>query len=199
MTTITLKSKIQCSDGACGHSTSAIIDPATFQLTHIVVNDTELHSNPTRLVPIKTIKSASDDQITLSCSRNDLAAMQVFVSTGYVAVSKSNKKGKTAASATPVAGDDPIADPVQEEHVPEGAVDIHGDTQIQATDDSLGKLDGFVVDLDSGAISHLISKEGHLWRTKDLAIPVSDIESIIGDVVYLKLSKSEAESLPPLQ
>ena len=197
MTNLDLKAKVQCSDGACGHSTSAIMLPAIFQLTHIVVNDTQLHSNPTRLVPIKTIKSTSDDQITLSCSRSDLEAMQPFVSTGYVAVSTSNKKA--GASKTDITNDDPEADTVQEEHVPEGAIDIHIDTQIQATDDSLGKLDGFVVDLVSGAISHLISKEGHLWRKKDLAIPAADIDSINGDTVYLKLSKSEAEALPPLQ
>ena len=199
MTTIALNAKIQCSDGACGKSTSAIIHPINFQLTHIVVNDTHLHSDPTRLVPIKYIKSATGDQVTLSCTKSDLAAMKPFVSTGYVEVSASNKKTKAGAPKTSVSSDAPNADPVQDEHIPEGELDIHSGTQIQATDDPIGSLDGFVVELDSGSITHLITKEGHLWRKKDLAIPVSAIESIMSDIVYLKLSKSEAEALPPYE
>jgi len=197
MTNLALKAKVQCSDGVCGHSTSAIIHPIDFQLTHIVVDDTKLHSDPTRLVPIKYISSASDGEVMLSCTKNELAAMKPFVSTDFVGVSTSNNK--TSVSKTPVSSDDPNADAVQEEHIPQGELDIHSGTQIQATDDPVGALDEFVVDLESGAISHLISKEGHLWRKKDLAIPVSDIDSIIGDTVYLKLSKREAEALPPLK
>ena len=163
-----------------------------------MVNDTQLHSDPTRLVPIKTIKSATGDHVTLSCTKSDLAAMKPFVSTGYVEVSASNKKTKAGVSKTSVPSDAPNADAVQDEHIPEGAMDIHSGTQIQATDDPIGSLDEFVVELDSGSITHLITKEGHLWRKKDLAIPVSAIDSIMSDVVYLKLSKSEAEALPSL-
>jgi hypothetical protein len=122
MTNIPLKAKVQCSDGASGHSTSAIIDPTTFQLTHIVVNDTNLHSDPTRLVPLKTIKSVADGEVMLICTKGELAAMKPFVSTGYVGVSTSNKKA--GASKTPVSSVAPDADSVQEEHIPEGVLDI---------------------------------------------------------------------------
>ena len=48
----------------------------------------------------------------------------------------------------------------------------------------------------TGHISHLILMEGHLWGKKEVAIPVSAIDRIEEDTVYLKLDKEAVESLP---
>jgi hypothetical protein len=38
--------------------------------------------------------------------------------------------------------------------------------------------------------------EGHLWGKKEVAIPVSAIDRIEADTVYLKLDKKSIASLP---
>jgi sporulation protein YlmC with PRC-barrel domain len=60
----------------------------------------------------------------------------------------------------------------------------------------VGKVDEFLVDLSDGHITHLVLREGHLWGQKDVTIPVSEIQRIEEDTVYLKLDKHSIEKLP---
>ena len=52
------------------------------------------------------------------------------------------------------------------------------------------------MDPDSGAISNVMMREGHLWGKKDVTIPVSAIEFTDGDTIYLKLDKEAVKALP---
>ena len=58
------------------------------------------------------------------------------------------------------------------------------------------KVDEFLVDLADGHITHLVLREGHLWGQKDVTIPVSEIQRIEKDTVYLRLDKHDVEKLP---
>jgi hypothetical protein len=42
----------------------------------------------------------------------------------------------------------------------------------------------------------VVLREGHLWGKKDVTIPVSEIERITDDAVYLKLGKKVIATLP---
>jgi hypothetical protein len=42
----------------------------------------------------------------------------------------------------------------------------------------------------------LVLREGHLWGKKDVTIPVSEIDRITDDAVYLKLRKKVIATLP---
>jgi hypothetical protein len=57
-------------------------------------------------------------------------------------------------------------------------------------------VDEFLVDSETGHITHLVLREGHLWGKKDVAIPVSGVDHITEDTVYLKLDRHTIESLP---
>ncbi|MEA3337377.1 MAG: hypothetical protein U9R25_15875 [Chloroflexota bacterium] len=103
----------------------------------------------------------------------------------------------TPATAS-LTSDDIDADPVMKENIPEGELDIDSGTDIHATDGHIGPLDEFVVDLDSGKITHLITHEGHLWRKHSLAVSVSAIDYIAGGTVYLKLDKNAVDAFPPM-
>jgi len=39
-------------------------------------------------------------------------------------------------------------------------------------------------------------REGHLWGQKDVTIPVSEIDHLEENTIYLKLNKKEVEALP---
>ena len=47
-------------------------------------------------------------------------------------------------------------------------------------------------------MTHLVMREGHLWGKKDVVIPVSEVDRIEEDTVYLKLSKDEVQALPAI-
>jgi sporulation protein YlmC with PRC-barrel domain len=67
---------------------------------------------------------------------------------------------------------------------------------VEATDGHVGQVDEFLVDPTNEHITHLVLREGHLWGQKDVTIPVSQIDRIEQDVVYLKLDKHGIEKLP---
>jgi sporulation protein YlmC with PRC-barrel domain len=59
-------------------------------------------------------------------------------------------------------------------------------------------VDEFLVDPGSGQITHLALREGHLWGRRDVTIPVSAIDRIEDDIVYLKLDKAAIAALPAI-
>ena len=80
--------------------------------------------------------------------------------------------------------------------IPAGEVVIRRGTSVEATDGAVGKVDEFLVDPEDDSISHLVLREGHLWGKKDVTIPVSEIDKITDEAVYLKLDKETIETLP---
>jgi sporulation protein YlmC with PRC-barrel domain len=69
---------------------------------------------------------------------------------------------------------------------------------VEATDGHVGRVDKFLVDQATGHITHLVLREGHLWGQKDVTAPISQIDHIEEDTVYLKLDKHAIESLPTI-
>jgi len=57
-------------------------------------------------------------------------------------------------------------------------------------------VDEFLVDPKNDIITHLVLREGHLWGKKDVTIPVSEVDRIADDAVYLKLGKEVIATLP---
>ena len=48
----------------------------------------------------------------------------------------------------------------------------------------------------NGRITHLVLRKGHLWAKREVTVPVSHIERIEEDAVYLDLNKHNIETLP---
>jgi hypothetical protein len=42
----------------------------------------------------------------------------------------------------------------------------------------------------------MVVEVGHLWAKKELAVPVSEVDYLFEDTVYLKIAKKEVEALP---
>jgi hypothetical protein len=51
---------------------------------------------------------------------------------------------------------------------------------VRATDGRVGRVDEFLVDPESGNITHLCLRKDHLWGDKLVCIPVSEIDLIEG-------------------
>jgi uncharacterized membrane protein/sporulation protein YlmC with PRC-barrel domain len=73
----------------------------------------------------------------------------------------------------------------------------HG-TRVEATDGHVGKVRELVVDPDSDDITHLMLQEGHAWGEKEVTLPISAINRVDDDTVYLDLDKKAIGLLPSI-
>jgi hypothetical protein len=88
--------------------------------------------------------------------------------------------------------------PLLVEHsVPLGETEVERHEGVHATDGEIGRVEGFVVDRANHQVTHILLQEGHLWGRKEVAIPVSAVDSV-EEGIRLNLTKKQVEELPPL-
>ena len=195
---------VHCADGLCGRSTYVLVDPASNEVTHLVVKENEF-PHEERIVPIETVSDTSSDVILLKCTRDGLAEMEPFIQTeyireemtdmeeyvplGYAGIGPSMLWPITAPDRTHVVA-------VEHKRVPLGELAIQHGAVVQARDGPAGRVDELIVDPKSEHITHLVMHEGHLWGKQRITIPVSKVERIRDGIVRLALSKDEVEALP---
>ena len=121
MTNIPIHAKIECTDGDCGKSTNVIVNPVNHQVTHIVIEDKSLSDNPTRLVPVSKFSSTAQDQVTLSCTKEELAKMPVFIVSNFIQESAPGMAYQSGAAYTfPYVINDTAYASVKERNIPLG-------------------------------------------------------------------------------
>jgi sporulation protein YlmC with PRC-barrel domain len=190
---------VLCAGKSCGRSTSLIINPVNEQVTHLVVSE-RAFPNIERLVPVNKILASTPNSIQLRCSQDDLSNTEAFQETDFIDSGrmKSALPFGVPYQVWPYSMYDAMPTPLEHEHIPAGEVVIHRGTPVKATDGQVGKVDEFLIDPENNSISHLVLREGHLWGKQDITIPVSEINKIAEDAVYLKLDKKAIEALPTI-
>jgi sporulation protein YlmC with PRC-barrel domain len=193
---IPIDAKVQCSDGLGGRSTLVIINPTTKKVTNVVVREGQ-DPHTERLVPVRYVVDADDDLIHLSCSRHKLSEMREFVKTEFVRADIPDYEdvadfGPYMLHAYVV----PKWIATKHQAIPRGELGIRRGARVRTTDGKVGRVDEFVVEPASGDITHLVMRDGHLWEQEAVTIPVSAIERIEANTVFLKLTKEGVEALP---
>ena len=74
---------VHCTDGHCGRSTYLIINPATEQITHLVVKS-KRQSGIERLVSVKLVANTGAEVILLSCSKEEFSKLEPFNQPVYI-------------------------------------------------------------------------------------------------------------------
>lgn len=202
MSEIPLGAAVECLDGPCGKTISIIIDPANKTVTHIVVRGKIPGGEDERLVPVEHLGECTEKQVRLNIQKDEMAGMDPFIKTRYIKTKYVDFMESYIGHdfdlylmpyATPMKTD---YIPVDEEQIPPGELAVHRGARVEATDGKVGTLGEFLVNPLTGHISRLILMAGHLWGKKEVSIPVSAIDFIEEDTVYLKLDKKAVESLP---
>jgi sporulation protein YlmC with PRC-barrel domain len=202
MSEIPLGAEVECLDGPCGKTITIIIDPTNKTVTHIVVRDKTLGDEGERLIPIEHLGETTEKKVRLNIRKSEMAGMDPFVKTRYHKIKNIDFMESYIGHdfdfyllpyATPMKTD---VIPVEEEQIPPGELAVYRGARVEATDGKAGMLGEFLVNPLTGHISHLILMEGHLWGKKEVTIPVSAIDRIEEDTVYLKLDKEAVELLP---
>ena len=187
-----LNVEVYCADGLCGRSKEVVMDRRTEEVTHLVVR--EKHSPHTEvLVPIDMVADTTPHVIRLRCTKGELAELPPFV------------KAEVIEDKIPYY----VADPhlmlleipetkwvtVRREAVPPSEIAVRQGARLEAADGKVGRLDEFLVDPVTEQVTHLVMREGHLWGQRDVTIPVSEIDRLGENTIYLKLNKDQVEAL----
>jgi hypothetical protein len=189
---IPIHAEVVCSDGPAGRSRLVIVNPTTKKVTNVVVK--ELRDPHTeRLVPIRYVIDTDDDRVFLSCTRRDLSKMKEFYHTEFVrAEIPEYAECEHLVHAYVVRR--MVA--TKSKSIPRGELEIRRAAWVRATNGKVGRVDEFVVEPASANITHLVMREGHLWDQREIAIPISAIDRIEEDTVFLNLDRSEVKALP---
>ncbi|MCL4506875.1 MAG: PRC-barrel domain-containing protein [Chloroflexi bacterium] len=204
---IPVGAEVSCTDGVCGKSTYVLINPVTEKVTHFVVRENTL-PHMEYVAPLELVAASSNDIIMLKCTRDELQRMDPFIVTQYIdepthMVSYGSGYGSGYGMGTYymwpyVIGDTMTRVGVEQEQIPPGEVAVRRGTSVVATDGAVGHVDEFVVHPDTGNITHLVMREGHLWGQKDVSIPISAVLRTGDDTVALNLNKQEIGALPSI-
>ena len=194
-----------CTDGACGQVSRIIVNPVAREVTHLVV-DPKHRNGPGRLVPADLVDAATG-QIRLHCSLAEFQALRPAEETesvpgldptehAHARVQKQHGVGGIVWSVR-----DPDAPQAPQEvtvdYVPEGAVEVHRELTVCATDGDIGQVQGLVVD-PGHQVTHLLLQQGHMRGRKEVAIPIGAVTKIGTLLIHLSLTKHQVKDLPPV-
>jgi sporulation protein YlmC with PRC-barrel domain len=197
MTNIPINAKVECTDGPLGKTTNVIVNPVTRKVTHIVVKDKGLPDNATRIVPFSKVAGATPAQISLNCSKADVAGMPPFIEAHVIQESVSGQAYSSGeAYVSQYVYNNTAYDVLPEANVPAGELAICSGMHVAASDGRVGKLDELVLDPESGDITHLLMRKGHLWGKKEVAVPALAVDYVDADTVHLKVDKAAVEAMP---
>jgi hypothetical protein len=168
----------------------------TEQITHIVVKERQ-PSRVERLVPVMLVGRTAAEVILLDCTREEFARMEPFNQTEFVYGDLPHHASDPSLTMLW-----PYAVPAKRivderiRPIPPGELAVRRGTRVEATDGRVGRVDEFLVDPDSGGITHLCLRETRLRGDTVVCIPVSEIDEIKEKVVHLKMDKKTVASLP---
>jgi len=202
MIDLPMKAEVHCSDGAVGRSTNVIYKPINRQITHLVVQSNRPPFHKT-LVPVDQVEETTSDLIRLKCTRNDLNKMQPFEYEDYIHTKL------PSYDVYPYVTPDPMLAPqeretwapLQKQNIPTDESAVWRGARVEATDGYVGQLDELLIDSNNMQITHLVLRKRHKFENREITIPVSQIDRVYKDKIYLKLDRQSVEELPttPIQ
>ncbi len=198
---IPINAEVSCADGLCGETTCVIVDPIGEQITHVVVQENR-GEYMEHLVPIAQVADTTPRQVRLRCTQAELAALPNFVERQFERVpmpfiNYPLEHYLVWPYVLPDGAGMALAS-IRHELIPNNELALHRGSWVMASDGHVGEVDKFIVDPADGHITHLILRKGHFWGHQDVSIPVTQIDRVEADTIYLKLNKHAIGQLPPI-
>jgi uncharacterized protein YrrD len=191
---IAVNAEVYCTDGFYGHATGVILNPATEQVTHIVVQKDGLFSRPW-LVPVAHLVESTPHRVQLDLSTKAVETeMSPFVRTEFLASDLPDARYTTDLFWPHLIANLEMKT-VQHENIPLDELAVHSGAVVEASDGVIGHLEDFIVNPDDKHVSQIVIRTGHWYGHARLIVPVSLIDHFDEDTIYLALSKNEAEAL----
>jgi sporulation protein YlmC with PRC-barrel domain len=204
-----LGTSVRCTDGKLGELADVVIDPASKRLTHVVVRG---HGKigVARLVPIALVRPDGEREVALRCSIEEACALHPVQDFAYLkldelpAADPDWDVGIEHVLATPAYPTSDVGNyafgyeesvGISYDRVPKGTVEIRRSSTVNcAGGEPVGHVDGFVLD-SHHQITHLLLERGHLWRRREVTVPIGAITKVETDNVTVGLTTRELEQL----
>ena len=214
-----LGTPVRCTDDTFGELADVVIDPISKRLTHLVVRPRHHEGQVSRLVPVELAEGgAEESEISLRCTVDEVNRLEAqglesvhraaYLRLGEFPVEDPDwDVGIQDVLAMPYYEADPLgSSPIYDanvgltyDRVPKGEVEIRRSSAVTSADGhDLGQVDGFIVD-GEGQITHFVLERGHLWRRREVTIPIGAVAKVETDAVTLSLSKEEVGALPSVR
>ena len=193
--------QVFCKDGKCGTLSRLAVDPETWQVTHLIVEEGFLLKRA-RVFPFASLDSTTPAGIYLTIHSTELENYPVYQEeTVETPAPNQGEAGMSAfwregvpygvGSTVPLA----IITEKIRHGVPEDVVVTDRGTPVEGLDGGIGKLDHFLVGATAGELTQIIIQQGLLFINKR-AIPAYLARSISEDGIFVEASREELEDLP---
>lgn len=190
-----------------------VLDPATNEVTHLVVQKGWLLPED-KVVPIAMVNTATEDRIVLNHKIEDLDQLPPFEETHYVELNEPEitSPGPAAYRYAPAYYWYPPSGyigypefgpvyygwpPVETtRNIPADTVPLKEGANVMSSDgEHVGDVERLFVDRDSNRATHFLISEGLLFKERKL-IPAHWVRSVEEDKVYLAVPSTVLERLP---
>jgi uncharacterized protein YrrD len=192
---IPIDARVYCTDGVCGQSVRVVIDPKDERVTHIVVKE-NVAPHTERMVPAALIQQTNDKEIHIKCSREKFSSMDEFIQVEFLTFDEP-RYGYSATSLAfwPEEVVERKTERLEHENISPSERSLHRGARVYARDGRIGSVDEFLVEPEGIFITDIIIHSGYLWGQKSITIPVSQVDHVVEDRIYLKLNKAEIKAL----
>lgn len=195
------KAEVHCSDGAAGISTYIIGNPINHQITHLVVKSSRPPFHEV-LVPVYLVEETTPDLIKLKCTRNDFNKLEPFEYEEYIRTEVPDYLSWPYVLPLGLYPKEVVTYiPVKRQNISPNEFAVRRGAQVEATDGYVGQVDELLINSNNMQVTHLVLLERHILKKREITIPVSQIDRVHEDTVYLKLDRKSVEMLPttPIQ
>jgi len=217
----TIGSPVRCSDGACGRLRRVVIEPVDRILTHLIVKS-DHRQKASRVIPLDVVESSArgaPGEIVLRCSLAEFETFERALETHFLAGASGHwgyrqeqmltwphyrlglgrgTGGSEAGAGTVESATDAGTRTLTRDRVPFTDIQVRRGDRVQATDGSIGRVQGVVVDRIDHRVTHVLLDESHLWDQKRAAIPIDAVIDM-NDGVRLNLTAAQVRNLPPVE
>jgi sporulation protein YlmC with PRC-barrel domain len=193
----TIGADVRCTDGTCGTLSRIVVDPVAREVTHLLVQPRQGHE-PVRLVPLGLASSAAGE-VRLSCTSAEFDRLDPGQETRFIAgdANVPNYRPGDIVFWPHYGYRGARGDLVTSDTIPVGEVEVYRGEHVHATDGTIGRVEGLVIDPQSRHVTHVLLQKGHLWGHQDVAIPISAVTRA-EDRIEVNLTKQQVRDLPPV-
>lgn len=205
-----LGAEVRCSDDVrAGRLDDVVVDPVERRVTHVVVRPNR-GDDPSRLVPFALVAGEpGDGRVSLRCTSEELARLEPTQEFALLPLGER----PTADEGWDVGVEDdvPLASyetggmgdyvgafestiGVAYDRIPKGTVELRSNSGVECADGrTAGRLSA--LDLDGDALTGVVFPRGHLWRKREVVVPIDSVAELATDTVVVSVSSSAVENL----
>ena len=168
---------VRCLDGDCGRLAKIALDPITWQVTDLIVENGKLLKQA-HVFPLSTVIYTGPDDIHLSLLGEDLSNYSQY----QEADTKLSYKNNSERFPIPSVNHQNLAH--------RNTAIVAKGTLVKNLEGLIGRLAHLMIDPETGSITHLVVQQGLLFPDY-LNIPISFVESISHEGIFLSLPHEE--------